>query len=157
MSDSNIHTERKIYLAILFIIFILVVGTIVFHRLEGWSVIDSFYFTTMTVTTIGFGDFVPTYTFSKIITSLFALMGVGTFLFLMGVVSEHYFHRRLLDVSSYKQMFGIKKKKFTDNLVTKHEEFTRKHNDFKKNNYKFKKRNNNYKKKKFDRNHPFSR
>ena len=32
-------------------------GTAVFHALEGWSILDSLYVTAQTVTTVGFGDF----------------------------------------------------------------------------------------------------
>lgn len=37
---------------------ILMAGAAVFSRCEGWSYIDSFYYCFVTLTTIGFGDFV---------------------------------------------------------------------------------------------------
>jgi hypothetical protein len=36
------------------------VGTIVYNFLEDWSWVDSLYFATVAVTTVGFGDLVPT-------------------------------------------------------------------------------------------------
>ena len=37
----------------------IVLGTIVFHRLEGWSTFNSLYYIVITFSTIGFGDLVP--------------------------------------------------------------------------------------------------
>lgn len=37
---------------------ILMAGAAVFSRYEGWSYMDSFYYSFVTLTTIGFGDFV---------------------------------------------------------------------------------------------------
>ncbi|XP_033829639.2 potassium channel subfamily K member 4 [Periophthalmus magnuspinnatus] len=37
----------------------LAVPTVVFHKVEKWSFIESLYFVVVTLTTVGFGDFVP--------------------------------------------------------------------------------------------------
>jgi hypothetical protein len=39
--------------------FIVVIGTVVYHYVEAWSWLDSLYFSVITLTTIGFGDFAP--------------------------------------------------------------------------------------------------
>lgn len=38
---------------------LLVVGSWVFHQIDGWGYIDSFYFSAITLTTVGYGDFSP--------------------------------------------------------------------------------------------------
>ncbi|MFN8377767.1 MAG: potassium channel family protein [Anaerolineae bacterium] len=38
------------------ILSILVVGTIFYHLVEGWNILDSVYFCVITLTTIGYGD-----------------------------------------------------------------------------------------------------
>jgi len=55
---------------------ILVLGTVLFHWLEHWSLLDSVYFVVITLTTIGFGDFVPTSSPSKILTIFYGLNGI---------------------------------------------------------------------------------
>jgi hypothetical protein len=55
----------------------LILGAVVYHWLEGWSWLDSFYFVIITTTTIGYGDLSPTTAASKFITIFFALNGVA--------------------------------------------------------------------------------
>jgi len=105
MQDKSPQIRFKLFLAVFMIVILLIVGTIVFSNLEGWNRTDSFYFTTMTLTTVGYGDLVPITNTSKIVTSIFALLGVSTFLFALGVVSEYYFHRRLLRIKDYSHLF----------------------------------------------------
>jgi voltage-gated potassium channel len=74
----------KIIYSISIIVFLLATGTIYFHNKEQWSYVDSFYFSTMTLTTIGFGDLVPTTKETKIFTSFYAMLGIGTMLYFLG-------------------------------------------------------------------------
>ncbi len=52
-------------------------GTIFYSRYEGWSTVDSLYFTVVTLLTIGYGDLTPTTDASKLFTVVYALVGVG--------------------------------------------------------------------------------
>lgn len=58
-----------------------VIGTVVFHLLEGWSIADSFYVTAQTVTTVGFGDLAPHTFYGRVFASIFMLLGVGVVLY----------------------------------------------------------------------------
>jgi voltage-gated potassium channel Kch len=55
---------------------LIVLGTVAYHYLEKWSWVSSFYFTVCTLTTIGYGDLVPTTDTSRLFTAFFALAGV---------------------------------------------------------------------------------
>ncbi len=48
-----------------------------FHHLEHWTWVESFYFTVVTVTTVGYGDLHPTTDVSRLFTALFILLGVS--------------------------------------------------------------------------------
>ncbi len=69
--------KEQVGLALIVILFLLGAGTIIFHYAEGWRYVDAFYFTGVTVTTIGYGDMVPTHDVSKVITVVFGLIGIG--------------------------------------------------------------------------------
>lgn len=56
-------------------------GTIVFHVLEGWSIVDSLYLTAQTVTTVGFGDLAPRTLYGRIFASVFMMVSVGIVLY----------------------------------------------------------------------------
>jgi hypothetical protein len=57
----------------------LVTGTIFYHYVEGWSWLDSFYFCTITLATVGYGDFTPTDDVSRLFTILYVMFGAGIF------------------------------------------------------------------------------
>src|ERR1044071_7399451 len=56
-------------------------GTIVFHELEGWSIVDSLYLTAQTVTTVGFGDLAPRTIYGRIFATVFMMLSVGIVLY----------------------------------------------------------------------------
>ena len=56
---------------------ILGLGTLFYWRTEHWSLVDSFYFSVVTLATVGFGDLSPTTAFSKLFTALYVIVGVG--------------------------------------------------------------------------------
>ncbi len=56
---------------------LLIIGTIFYNRVEGWSLLDSFYFTVVALTTVGFGDFSPETTVGKLFTVVYLIIGLG--------------------------------------------------------------------------------
>ncbi|KIX21445.1 hypothetical protein SY27_06965 [Flavobacterium sp. 316] len=73
---------------------ILLVGTLAYHYLEGWSVIDSFYFSVVTLTTIGYGDFAPQTDAGKLFTVLYIVIGIGMILSFINTIQHHYTYMR---------------------------------------------------------------
>lgn len=96
--------RESIILLVITIIALLLFGTIVFHYLEGWSFINSFYFVSMTATTVGYGDFTPSHSLSKIITVCYSLTIVPFILYAFTVIAKFEVDK----VGS--QMHGIKAK-----------------------------------------------
>ena len=66
----------------IYVALFITISAAVFHRLEGWSWLDSFYFVVITFTTIGYGDIVPTLPITKIVTIFVGLNGVAILLLL---------------------------------------------------------------------------
>lgn len=58
-------------------ILLLTVGTVGYHFLEDWTWVDSFYFSAVAVTTVGFGDLTPSTDVSKLFTVAYIFAGIG--------------------------------------------------------------------------------
>ena len=69
---------------------IIAVGTVFYHYIEGWSWIDAAYFSVITLTTIGYGDFSPTTDLEKLFTIGYIIVGVGVILGFINAVYHHY-------------------------------------------------------------------
>ncbi len=82
--------QIKIATLVASIVILLLIGTALFHSLEGWSWIDSFYFTGITLTTVGYGDIAPTLPLTKILTVVFAFGGISIVLFSMTILAKIY-------------------------------------------------------------------
>jgi hypothetical protein len=52
------------------------IGGVVYDELEGWPLLESSYFLTVTVTTVGYGDMVPATDEGKLFTVGYALLGL---------------------------------------------------------------------------------
>lgn len=56
---------------------VLLVGTLGYRLVEGWSFIDSFYMTVITITTIGYGEVHPLSTYGRLFTVGLIFAGLG--------------------------------------------------------------------------------
>lgn len=86
--------KTKLQIVIFILIFIFVSGTIAFRIIEGWSWVDSFYFLSMTVTTVGYGDLIPTTTLAKLLTVFYSFISIGLILIVLQAFSKHYIEKR---------------------------------------------------------------
>jgi voltage-gated potassium channel len=73
---------------------ILFIGTIAYHYIEGWSIVDSLYFSVVTLTTIGFGDLTPQTDLGKLFTIVYIILGIGVILHFIHTVQNHYSESR---------------------------------------------------------------
>jgi voltage-gated potassium channel len=76
------------------VISLLVSGTTFFTLVEGWSVLDSFYFSVTTLTTVGFGDPAPATAAGKIFTIVYIFVGLGVIGGFINVLAKHTFARQ---------------------------------------------------------------
>merc|ERR1719182_1277975 len=74
----SIDSEKKqaAMLVSLFAVFLLL-GSLVFHLLEGWTYLEALYFSFTTLTTIGFGDYLPSTPISKVFSIFYIIVGLG--------------------------------------------------------------------------------
>jgi len=84
--------EKELRIALLSLAGVVLFGTIAYMILEGWNLVNSFYFVGTTLTTIGNGEIYPTHDITKIFTVLFAFSGIGIALYAMTKASEERMH-----------------------------------------------------------------
>ena len=71
------------------VVVLLASGTFFYWRFEDWTLIDSLYFSVITLTTVGYGDLAPSTTPSKVFTIVYVLIGLGILVsFLSAVASQ---------------------------------------------------------------------
>jgi voltage-gated potassium channel len=59
------------------VLVMLLSGTTFYYTVEGWSVVDAFYFCVTTLTTVGLGDLAPHTTLGKLFTTVYIFAGLG--------------------------------------------------------------------------------
>ncbi|MDB4347686.1 potassium channel family protein [Bacteroidia bacterium] len=65
-------------------------GSIFYHFVEGWEWIDCFYFSIITLSTIGYGDFAPQTDAGKLFTIGYIILGMSIILSFINTLYLHY-------------------------------------------------------------------
>ena len=76
-------------------IIVIGIGTVFYHFQEGWRWLDSLYFSVITLTTIGYGDFSPETDLGKIFTLFYIIIGLGMILSFFHILYNHFNDLRL--------------------------------------------------------------
>lgn len=85
--------NQPVRVAIWAMILLLLAGTVLFHQIEGWSWVDSFYFTGVSILTIGYGDLTPTHDLSKILTVVLGFGAISTAFYAFATIGAAINHR----------------------------------------------------------------
>jgi len=98
--DSNALTQLKIGLAS--IATIIIIGTIGYSVLEGWTLFESFYMTIITISTTGFKELKPLSRPGMILTTFLIIAGVLAIAYTGGrgiqiLVEAQFFRRRMMN------------------------------------------------------------
>ena len=83
---------RVVFLAVFGAILL---GTVMFRVLEGWSILDSLYVTAQTVTTVGFGDLTPRTPYGRAFAVVFMMVSVGIVLYALTSTVQTIVHSEL--------------------------------------------------------------
>ncbi|MBW9221697.1 NAD-binding protein [Methanothermococcus sp. SCGC AD-155-C09] len=80
----------RIKLSIITMGITILIYSLLMIKIEGLSLLDSIYFSVVTISTVGYGDYVPKTELGKAISSIFILFGVGIGLYTLGNVAEFF-------------------------------------------------------------------
>jgi voltage-gated potassium channel len=72
-------TALRLFFLFLSLAVVVLGGTIFFHYVEGWRWVDSYFFTVVTLSTVGYGELVPATDLGRIGTTVFIFVGLGIF------------------------------------------------------------------------------
>ena len=91
ISEEMKQIRKKIISVTVIMLFTLLFGTVGYMILEKWSFVDALYFSTVTLTTIGYGDLYPTTIAAKIFTIVFIILGVAMMLNALTFLGGYYY------------------------------------------------------------------
>jgi hypothetical protein len=69
-------------------------GTLFYWQVEGWGLLDSLFFSVVTLTTVGYGDLVPATAVGKVFTIVYIFVGIGIILGFVNAVAERSIEHR---------------------------------------------------------------
>ncbi len=69
---------RRLQLSLILLVVLNVIGTIMYMLIEGWTFIDSFYMTVITIGTVGFGEVQTLSPAGRVFTVILIYLGIGT-------------------------------------------------------------------------------
>ncbi len=87
--------RARIRIVLLTVLAAIALGTIIFHLVEGWSILDSLYVTAQTLTTVGFGDITPRTVLGRVFATVFMIVGVGIVLYALTSTVQSIVHSEL--------------------------------------------------------------
>ncbi|MDP6849909.1 MAG: potassium channel protein [Planctomycetota bacterium] len=87
-SGRRVSTQREPLLLALWVIGVLIAGTLGYSVIESYPLMDAFYMTVITVSTVGFREIQPLSTAGQLFTIFLIIAGVGSFFFAGGVFAR---------------------------------------------------------------------
>src|SRR5512145_2312069 len=91
-------------------------GTLFYHSVEGWRLLDAFYFSVITLATVGYGDFTPQTDLGKIFTVMYIFLGLGILVGFVTPIGEYLIDSRMKDVDKKMQEKENSKTESTNEL-----------------------------------------
>ena len=85
----NYRLFYKVYYFILLLFLIVSGGTAGYMIIEGWSFIDAFYMTIITISTVGFGEVELLTTYGKLFTAFLIISSFGTFAYAITSITTY--------------------------------------------------------------------
>ncbi|MDO5980138.1 potassium channel family protein [Flavivirga spongiicola] len=103
--------RTKIYTAVLLLVVLMLIGVTGYKMISGYSWVNAFYMTVITMTTVGFGEVTPLDDPSKIFTIFLILASVVIVGYALSIITEY-----ILSKNDVEELIQKKMQKRIDNL-----------------------------------------
>ena len=107
---------KSLYLAIALLLFSIFAGIIGFLVLEDYSLVDAFYMTILTISTVGFREVRELSSAGKVFTSFYIIFNLSAFGFFLSVISRFVFEGELKEIL-YKYLNSRELDKLKDHVI----------------------------------------
>ena len=88
MSKRLPHPLRRFRLPAVLLVLVIIYGIVGYTLIERWNLLDAFYMTIITISTVGYSELHSLSTAGRLFTSTLIVVGVGTMLYGFGVFAE---------------------------------------------------------------------
>ncbi len=92
--NGNGSVRKQISFVLLLLVLTTIAGTLGYHLLEGWSYLDSFYMTVITITTTGYGEVGKLSTSGRFLSMFLMVFGVGIFFYALNSIMPILIEKR---------------------------------------------------------------
>ena len=94
----------RVYVAVVFLIGLVMVGTLGYYTIESWSLSESLYMAVITLTTVGFGEVRPLSPQGQHFTIIFLVVSVATVGFSISTVISYLFGGQIIQSMRERKM-----------------------------------------------------
>ena len=91
----DIARDPKVRPLGVWLVTLILIGATFYHNIEGWGWLDAFYFSVITLATVGFGDLSPETGAGKLFTIFYVLAGIGVLVAFVDATVQRGSERRL--------------------------------------------------------------
>ncbi len=77
LTEDYLRIRRSFRYVAALALLVLIFGAVFYHHVEHLKWLDAFYFCTVTLATVGYGDIVPHTDLGKLFTIFYVLFGIG--------------------------------------------------------------------------------
>lgn len=96
---------------LLFALSLVAIASVFYSWAEGWGPLDAIYFSVITISTVGYGDFSPQTSIGKLFTIFYVLIGLGIFVAAVSAIADVILARRAAPEKPYEPHAEPRQKK----------------------------------------------
>ncbi len=101
------NDKSRIRAVLIILVAIILIDVSGFILIEKVSILDAFYMTFITISTVGFAEVFPLSNLGKLFTIFVILSGLGTFIYSVGLIAEYSVEGRLRKILGRRKMKSI--------------------------------------------------